>query len=174
MFLYSIEVENQVRNILINLPNESDSIEYKITPYNISDSKGRYDLVHDVVALLISKNALNEDRFIIFGVADNSHKDVYKYYPKGLDSIDLMPDDSTYQPFIQKAICPKPRIITGTIIHDRKAFGYICISKSNSEHIYEVADDLHYEDTKGRPRYISKGLSLMRIGATTTVMMNQD
>ncbi len=164
---YPLEVERQVKEILECLPSESDCIEYKVEPYNLSHEKGCYDFVHDVVGLLNSKDAVESDRFIILGVSDDK-------YLKGLSYDQPMPDDSTFQPFISQAIRPRPRILTGTVTHDNKIFGYICISKNNTDFVYEIARDCHCFGNGKKPRSLSKGQALMRHGSTTEIMMRED
>ena len=60
-------VENDIRQILRELPSEGPCIDYKQIPYL---KNKRHDFVKDVIAMLNSFESIGKPRYIIFGVTD--------------------------------------------------------------------------------------------------------
>ena len=60
-------IEDKIINILKNLPNESNYLDYKQIPY-FKEKKPAF--IKDIIAFLNSREALEKDKFIIIGVTD--------------------------------------------------------------------------------------------------------
>jgi len=108
-------IEDKIINILKNLPNESNYLDYKQIPY-FKEKKPAF--IKDIIAFLNSKEALEKDKFIIIGVTD-------KLELMGLPKDKQMLDDASYQTWITTHITPQPIIETGSISYKEKTFGYI-------------------------------------------------
>ena len=101
-------IENKIKEILKELPNENSKLDYKSIEYT-TEKKG--DLIKDILAMLNSLEAYNENKFIIFGINDN--KEII-----GLEK--NMFDDAHYQNIIDEYINPRPKIETGQIEYNDK------------------------------------------------------
>lgn len=148
----SLHTEEMVRTLITQKANEKATLDYKVQEYN--DKKLKDEVLKDVIAMLNSKEALVEDKYIIFGVND-------KKMLIGLNS--EFRDDNEYQA-IFNSINPRPYIETGTIEIENKSVGYIHIKKENKEWPYEIGKDTD--------KYTS-GTSFIRIGSTTSRMTQQ-
>lgn len=89
-------IEDKIINILKNLPNESNYLDYKQIPY-FKEKKPAF--IKDIIAFLNSKEALEKDKFIIIGVTD-------KLELMGLPKDKQMLDDASYQTWITTHITP--------------------------------------------------------------------
>ena len=148
----SLHTEKMIRHIINHRLNEKATLDYKVQEY--SAKKFKDEALKDVIAMLNSKEALAEDKYIIFGVND-------KKMLLGLNS--EFRDDNEYQA-IFNSINPRPYIETGTIEIENKSVGYIHIKKENKEWPYEIGKD--------NDKYTS-GTSFIRIGSTTSRMTQQ-
>lgn len=148
----SLHTEKMIRHIINHRLNEKATLDYKVQEY--SAKKFKDEALKDVIAMLNSKEALAEDKYIIFGVND-------KKMLLGLNS--EFRDDNEYQA-IFNSINPRPYIETGTIEIENKSVGYIHIKKENKEWPYEIGKDTD--------KYTS-GTSFIRIGSTTSRMTQQ-
>ncbi|MBE6719997.1 MAG: ATP-binding protein [Ruminococcaceae bacterium] len=125
-------IDDKVREVIDNLPNECAYIDYKEIPY----LKTYYhDLVKDVIAMLNSLEAKGHDKFIVFGITDNKEKIGIESFLR--DSKEKF-DDAIYQNSFDK-IFPRPHIQCGKIEYENHTYGYIYIEdKLNTADIYEV------------------------------------
>ncbi|MGI6033909.1 MAG: ATP-binding protein [Coriobacteriales bacterium] len=127
-----LKIEDQVKKIIEELPSEASWLDYKIKPYDINENK--IDFLKDIIAMLNSKADIGENKFIIIGIEDNNK------YKKGID-ISTWHDDNEWQNLVKK-ISPIPLIYSGTVDYDNKHFGYFCISKDNTDYVYEVKENI--------------------------------
>lgn len=148
----SLHTEKMIRHIINQRLNEKATLDYKVQEY--SAKKFKDEALKDVIAMLNSKEALAEDKYIIFGVND-------KKMLLGLNS--EFRDDNEYQAIFNN-INPRPSIETGTIEIEDKLVGYIYIKKENNEWPYEIGKDTD--------KYTSS-TSFIRIGSTTSRMTQQ-
>ncbi|KGL46701.1 ATP-binding protein [Listeria sp. SHR_NRA_18] len=120
-------VDDVVREVLSNMPNECNFIDYKQIPYK----KEKYaDFIKDVLAFLNCIESLDRDKFIIIGVENERLRKI------GLKL--GMPDDAAFQDLLDK-ISPRPCVSTGTISFENLDFGYICIPKTNNLRPYATS-----------------------------------
>ena len=142
-----------VLDILQNPLSECAWIDYKRKPY--SDEK-KSDFIKDVIAMLNSTECIGEDKFIIFGVDDK--KELI-----GLNGVDFA-DDNEWQDLADK-ILPRPELLSGTVDFESKQYGYIYISKINTEGVYEVYT------TYGKGKYkVHAGQAFTRKGSSNKVL----
>lgn len=153
-----MKTEEKVKKVLENDESECAYLDYKIIPYN-KDKRGDY--VKDVIAMLNSEEALNDDKFIIFGVTDQKYK-------RGISSADEI-DDNLFQNWTD-AINPRPTIRAGTVKFDNKTFGYIYIDKSNTKRYYEVKKDMLDKNKNG----VREGQSFHRKGSKNYRLTHED
>ena len=152
----TLYIERNVEEILREPPSESPCLDYKQTPYKKGN---RCDVIKDVIAMLNSREALGEDKWIIFGVSDDKKL-------LGINA-DKMPDDNEWRSILSK-IEPEPSFLVGTVKKGLKTFGYIFISKRNTEWIYrtrETITDSNNDRPKSR-KTIQQGKSYIRYGAS--------
>lgn len=152
-------IENEVKKILKELPNENSKLDYKSIEYT-KEKKG--ELIKDILAMLNSIDSYNENKFIIFGVNDD--KEIV-----GLEK--NMFDDGHYQNIIDEYVKPRPKIETGQIEYDSKKIGYIAINFNNLETPYEVKKELKIKSSK---KSLPEGLSYIRKGSTNTTIFQED
>ena len=62
----SLHTEKMIRHIINQRLNEKATLDYKVQEY--SAKKFKDEALKDVIAMLNSKEALAEDKYIIFGV----------------------------------------------------------------------------------------------------------
>ncbi|HDG3442467.1 MULTISPECIES: ATP-binding protein [Staphylococcus] len=151
--------ENKIKEILKTLPNENSKLDYKLKEY-ATEKKG--DLIKDILAMLNSLEAYNENKFIVFGINDN--KEII-----GLEK--NMFDDAHYQNIIDEYINPRPKIETGQIEYNDEKIGYIAINSNNLETPYELKKELRIKKSKSS---LSKGLSFIRKGSTNTPIIQEE
>ena len=156
-------IEDKIINILKNLPNESNYLDYKQIPY-FKEKKPAF--IKDIIAFLNSKEALEKDKFIIIGVTD-------KLELIGLPKDKQMLDDASYQTWITTYITPQPIIETGSISYKEKTFGYIYIpSTKNNQYIYEVK--LSCINNNKENNIVLQGQSFGRTGSQNKVLFQKD
>lgn len=127
----SINIEDEIKNIIDNEINEKPTIDYKIQEYNLQ-SNDKWEVIKDVIAMLNSEEAFGESKFIILGVAEKG------FYVKGLEK--SMRDDNEYQNLFE-FINPRPHVETGQISRQGKTIGYIFIDKNNNGRPYTISQD---------------------------------
>lgn len=156
-------IEDKIINILKNLPNESNYLDYKQIPY-FKEKKPAF--IKDIIAFLNSKEALEKDKFIIIGVTD-------KLELMGLPKNKQMLDDASYQTWITTHITPQPIIETGSISYKEKTFGYIYIpATKNNQHIYEVKSSCINNNKENN--IVLQGQSFGRTGSQNKVLFQKD
>ena len=155
-------IEDKIINILKNLPNESNYLDYKQIPY-FKEKKPAF--IKDIIAFLNSREALEKDKFIIIGVTD-------KLELMGLPKDKQMLDDASYQTWITTHITPQPIIETGSISYKEKTFGYIYIpSTKNNQYIYEVK--LSCINNNKENNIVLQGQSFGRTGSQNKVLFQK-
>lgn len=128
------ELNKKLLDILSCMPCEGPVLDYKLEPY---DAGHKAEFIKDVCAFLNSTEGYGKDKFIIIGVVDKTK------YRKGLNK-GIMQDDNYYQQLCQ-IIQPSPHVETGEIFYDEKIFGYIYISKDNTDRVYSIIKDFPEE-----------------------------
>lgn len=127
------ETKKELNNILNDLPTENCWLDYKADPYKSSDIG---DLINDFSAFLNSEQSYGKNKYIIYGIDNKKNR-------RGITT-DEMLDDRDFQD-VAKHIFPTPKIVTGTIEHTyqgkTKTYGFIQISKENTDRIYEIKKD---------------------------------
>lgn len=150
-----MNTEDKVKKIVHEKHNEKPTLDYKIKEYDLKSDK-KWELIKDIIAMLNSKDALNEDKFIILGIEDK------QLYVKGLEK-DIT-DDNEYQNLFEY-IEPRPKIETGQVfLKDDLLIGYIFIDKDNDDRPYTIAKD--------NEKYI-KGSSFIRRGSINVSLDNE-
>ena len=152
-----MKIENKIRDILKELPSESNRLDYKSQDYS---SKKMSDFIKDVIAFLNSDESYGENKHIILGVTNNR-------YICGLKN--TMRDDNEYQNLLDK-IEPRPDIRTGSINCDEKDIGYIFIPGKNKDRVYEVGENY----SSGENNCVIKGQAFIRNGTSNRIMRNED
>ena len=127
------EIKEKILRIIKECLPESPCLEYKVMPYKEDDKLKKADLLKDVCAFLNCTESYGEDKFIIYGIADKT------LYKRGINDCP-MEDDSKYQ-MLFDIIQPRPHIETGTISDGGLDFGFIYISKDNTERVYSFNKD---------------------------------
>ena len=127
------EAKKELNTILNDLPTENCWLDYKADPYKSSDMG---DLINDFSAFLNSEQSYGKNKYIIYGIDNKKDR-------RGITA-DEMLDDRDFQD-VAKHIFPTPKIVTGTIDHTyqgkTKTYGFIQISKENTDRIYEIKKD---------------------------------
>lgn len=127
------ELKRELNLILNELPEENSWLDYKVIPYKTKDIG---DLINDLSAFLNSEQSYEKNKYIIYGIDDNK-------YRKGISSKEMLND--YYFQDAAKHIFPTPKIVTGTIEHtyqgNKNTYGFVQISKENTDRIYEITQD---------------------------------
>ena len=127
------EIKEELNLILNELPQENAWLDYKADPYKTSDIGG---LINDLSAFLNSEQSYGKNKYIIYGIDNKKNR-------RGIVD-DEMLDDHYFQDAATH-IFPTPKIITWTIEHtyqgEKKIYGFIQISKENTDRIYEIKKD---------------------------------
>lgn len=131
--LMNEELKNKLYQILSELPDENSWLDYKAIPYQ---KNKRADFIKDLCGFLNSIDSYGKDKFIIIGIRDKT-KETFGIKEKP------MQDDEYYQQ-LADIIEPRPSIETGTINFKIKnveiPFGYIFISKDNTNRVYSISE----------------------------------
>lgn len=151
---------NYIKEILKDLPSENSKLDYKVKEYEITKDGNTTELIKDVLAMLNSSEAFEEDKFIILGVTDQK-------YIKGLKK--SMADDNQYQSIFDTYITPRPIIETGELKYSKKSIGYIYINKNNIIMPYEVK-----KEKKDSKKTLSIGASFIRKGSINVELQQED
>lgn len=141
-----MNIENKIKSIIEDEVNEKSKLDYKVQEYNLQ-SKDKWEVIKDVIAMLNSEEAFGENKFIILGVAEK------EFHVKGLEQ--NMRDDNEYQNLFE-FINPRPQVETGQVSIQGKIIGYIYIDKANNERPYTISRD--------NERY-HQGISFIRKGS---------
>lgn len=148
-----LNIEKEIKHIIEEKLNEKPTLDYKVEEYNLS-TENKWEVLKDTIAMLNSEEAVNKNKYIILGVADQ------EYYIKGLSK--EMRDDNEYQNLFDN-INPRPHIETGTVNIDGKNIGYIFINKTNRERPYTIGHS--------NEKY-SEGTSFIRRGSVNRFLDN--
>ncbi len=153
-------VDDKVLEILSKLPSECPYIDYKVSPY---EKKQKHSFLRDVIAMLNSEAAIGKEKFIIVGVSD-SRKLI------GIEDEQWW-DDNEWQNIINH-IAPRPDVRTGTVQFADKLFGFIYISDSNTEWVYEVSKTLisSQDDQVSEKNISAKGQAFTRVGSRNDIL----
>ena len=153
-------VDDKVREILSRLPSECPYIDYKVSPYKPTQ---KHSFLRDVIAMLNSEAAIGKEKFIIVGVSDSRHL-------VGIE-LEQWEDDNEWQNIIDH-IVPRPDVRTGTVEYNNKLFGFIYISESNTEWVYEVSKTLisSKEDRASEKNITAKGQAFTRVGSRNDIL----
>lgn len=148
--------DQMVKDILAELPSESDYLDYKQQPYAekgklFEDGKKR-ELLKDIIAMANVQQVPNDYRFIIVGVS-NDRKCI------GVDALRCC-DDSSYQGLFAK-IEPRLSVNTGVVTFRGKAYEYFCI-KPEAHTVYAVKEKCNFDSAE-----ILRQVAFVRRGSTT-------
>ncbi|MBK5246985.1 MAG: ATP-binding protein [Peptostreptococcaceae bacterium] len=152
-----LNYDDEIKKILATLPSENATLDYKEIPYK---TESYHKFIRDVIAMLNSEEGYKRTKYIIFGVANNSSQGIGLKIP--------MPDDNEFQNLVN-LIRPRPEVLTGRILFDDLVYGYVRISESNDERVYEA--EVSYP--QNRPM-IHEGQAFIRRGSVTYIMSNAD
>ena len=154
------ELKEKILKILSELPTENSYIDYKQIPY-LENKKAEF--IKDVCGFLNSIDSYKKDKFIIFGVQDKPIKRL------GIKK-ELMADDAEYQSLCDK-IQPRPIVETGIIPFEKDDYGYVYISKENTDRIYSIIEDYpkqevtRFEETIGKKAKVYASTAYIRKGS---------
>lgn len=175
--IHSVELGEALINILENAEtiSENSVIDYKLEPYPKDKD---CELFKDVLAMANSCDRPGEDRWIIFGVENRTHRLI------GVDAThpDLL-DDAAYQQKLQKiephlAIelveVPAEKVL-GTNAGDKKFFAFY-IPGSNVGEIYELSSPVKNKTPNSRGEFTryEAGTSFIRVGSSTNPLREKD
>lgn len=140
--------DDKVIEVLQRLPSEEPCVDYKIVPYTKNQN---HDFLKDVIAMLNSEAGVGKDKFIIIGVENQTRKRI------GIQR-KLWRDDNEWQNLLDKII-PRPDVSTGCVEYEGNWFGYILISGTNNEWVYEAAESVisSKDDKVTEKNIIAKG-----------------
>lgn len=154
------ELINELIRIVEQLPDENSCLDYKLFPYENDKSA---ELVKDLCAFLNSEEGYKKDKYIIIGISDKKEVRGITTFP--------MQDDRFYQSAADY-IFPRPSIESGTFKHkireNELTFGYIYISKDNTDRIYEINKDCFYKKDKSEYT-LEKSLSKIAVASTAWI-----
>ena len=137
--------QEKVIEIIAN-KTETEYADFKRDFY--SDLKNS-DIIKDIAAF--ANSLINQDKYIIFGVDDDSREVV------GIDPATVFPIDDVNN-YIERKIEPFINISMGTIDYEGKTVAYIKISESNKNPPYVIKEDC------GKNNKIEKGDIYIRKG----------
>ena len=173
----STELGETLINILrnANVISENSVIDYKVEPY----PKDRdCELFKDVLAMANSCDRPGEDRWIIFGVENRTHKLI------GVDAAhpDLL-DDASYQQRLQKidphlvielVEVPAEKVLDASA-KDKKFVAFY-IPSSNVGEVYELSSPVKNKAPNSRGELIryEGGTSFIRDGSSTRPLREKD
>ena len=154
------ELIGKLIRIVEQLPDENSCLDYKLFPY---DNEKMPEFVKDLCAFLNSEEAYNKDKYIMIGIGDK--KNII-----GLTTVPMQ-DDRFYQAAAD-CISPRPLIETGTFKHKIKGkeftFGYIYISKENTDRVYEINKDCFYKQDKNEYT-LDKAFHMVAVASTAWI-----
>ena len=175
--IHSVELGDALIKILQSADTSSESsvIDYKIEPYPKDKD---CELFKDVLAMANSCDRPGEDRWIVFGVENRTHRLV------GVDAAhpDLL-DDAAYQQKLQKiephlvvelVEVPAEKVIDTNA--ENKKFVAFYIPNSNVGEIYELSSPVKNKtpNSKGELIRYEAGTSFIRIGSSTRPLREKD
>jgi len=154
------ELIGKLIRIVEQLPDENSCLDYKLFPY---DNEKMPEFVKDLCAFLNSEEAYNKDKYVMIGIGDK--KNII-----GLTTVPMQ-DDRFYQAAAD-CISPRPLIETGTFKHKIKGkeftFGYIYISKENTDRVYEINKDCFYKQDKNEYT-LDKAFHMVAVASTAWI-----
>lgn len=155
--------DQMVRDILAELPSESDYLDYKQQPYAEKGKKfeiiKKREILKDVIAMANAQQTPTDYRFIIVGISnDRKHigVDISKCY-----------DDASYQGLFGK-IEPHLSVNTGVVDFQGKMYEYFCI-KPEAHSVYTVTEKCDF-DSEGTLLHTA----FVRRGSTTGSLTNAE
>lgn len=155
-------IDDKVKELLEKLPSEGPEIDYKVILYQKYFNQ---TFLRDVIAMLNCEAAMGKDKFIIFGVSDSRER-------KGIDK-EKWRDDNEFQNLV-KFINPRPDVRTGLVEFDEKYFGYIFISASNDEWIYESTKTYTDEGCSKESNIVIRCQAFTRVGSRNDIMTEKN
>ncbi len=174
--IHSTKLGEELIKILQNAETigENSVLDYKVEPY----PKDRdCELFKDVLAMANSYDRPKEDRWIIFGVENRTHKLI------GVDAShpDLL-DDSAYQQKLQKIAphltvelveIPAERVLN--TVTDNKMFVAFYIPSSNVGEVYELSSPVRNKAPNSKGEFIKyeEGTSFIRVGSSTSPLREE-
>lgn len=134
--------------VLEIIANKTET-EYADFKRDFYSSLTNSDIIKDIAAF--ANSPLNQDKYIIFGVDDNSREVI------GIDSTTLFSIDKIND-YIERKIEPFINVSMGTIDYEGKTVAYIKISESNKNPPYMIKENC------GQKEKIEKGDIYIRKG----------
>ena len=163
------ELRDNMLMILSDLPSESSVLDYKICPY---DKNHKASFIKDVCAFLNCTESYGKNKYIIIGVVDKTK------YKKGINQ-NRMEDDKYYQDLLDM-LQPRPHVETGEIEVNGLFFGYIFISKDNTERVYSIIKDYpsetvtREEEANGIKTKVYASTAYIRRGSVNNLLNEYD
>ena len=157
-----INPEDEVRDVLRELPSEYACVDYKCAIYQ---KINKHDFVKDVIAMLNSEEGIGSSKIIIMGITDKPRE------RKGVN-IDEWKDDNEWQNLLDK-ISPRPLAYTGYVTYEGRDYAYIYIYAENFEWVYEVRDTVigdKSEQVIKESKGAFKGQAFTRKGSRTDIL----
>lgn len=151
---------NELIRIVEQLPDENSCLDYKLIPYKNNQSA---ELVKDLCAFLNSEEGYKKDKYIIIGI--NDKKEVM-----GITTSSMQ--DDRFDQSAADYIFPRPLIESGTFKHkireNELTFGYIYISKDNTDRVYEINKNCFYKKDKSEYT-LEEALSKTAVASTAWI-----
>ncbi|WP_069997895.1 ATP-binding protein [Cellulosilyticum sp. I15G10I2] len=152
-----MELQKKLIEILKTTPSENSYLDYKQIPYK---AEKQVDALKDIVAMLNSSEVIEQDKYIIFGIEDQTLRQIGLVFE--------MMDDAILQESMDK-VEPRPKISSGTIQYQEMQFGYIYISGKNTDRPYVIK-----ENYKKGSKNIQAGQSFIRKASKNYHMSRND
>ena len=175
--IHSVELGEALIKILQSADtiSENSVIDFKVEPYPKDKD---CELFKDVLAMANSCDRPGEDRWIIFGVENRTHRLI------GVDAAhpDLL-DDAAYQQKLQKI---EPRLVIELVevpaekvldtSAENKKFVAFYIPSSNVGEVYELSSPVKNKTPNSRNEFTryEAGTSFIRDGSSTTPLREKD
>ncbi len=139
---------NEQEKVIEIIANKTET-EYADFKRDFYSSLTNSDIIKDIAAF--ANSPINQDKYIIFGVDDDSREVV------GIDSATVFPIDDVNN-YIERKIEPFINVSMGTIYYEGKTVAYIKISESNKNPPYVIKENCgKKEKTEKGDIYIRKG-----------------
>jgi hypothetical protein len=169
------DVSHRLIDIIHNsgLIVENSVIDYKVKPHKMPEEKAEF--FKDILGLLNSYERPANDRYLVYGIADDTHHPVE--FPRS-----LVLNDADYQDFFSK-ISPRPHIEFCPIdarevkstASPNTCFACFYIPASNFGKVYEMNEALKVKDEpKRKGPVLSEGASFIRNGSRTQPLRQDD
>lgn len=173
----STELGEALVNILqsANTISENSVIDYKVEPYPKDKD---CELFKDVLAMANSCDRPNEDRWIIFGVENRTHRliGVNATHPDLLDGAAYQQKLQKIQPhlIIELVEVPAEKVLD-TNTENKKFFAFY-IPNSNVGEVYELSSPVKNKAPNSRGEFTryEEGTSFIRVGSSTNPLREKD